>query len=130
MKTAMTSYPPANPFFRPPRESTLRDDEVRSRVRAEFHDIRSQFLDRLACACVFDRERFDALLLWLDTLRRCYAAANLPMAASDFNQFSNIAGCLEQEATYSSDQREECATAHAQWLGIMRQYHLLPEEGR
>jgi len=126
----MTSEPPQNPFFRPPRESTLGDDEVRSHVRAEFYDIRSRFLDRLACARVFDRERFEALLLWLDTLRRCYAAADLPMAASDFDQFSDIAGYLEQEATYSRDQRAECAAAHAQWLGIMRQFRLLPEEGR
>ncbi|OYW74461.1 MAG: hypothetical protein B7Z37_17690 [Verrucomicrobia bacterium 12-59-8] len=124
----MISESPPNPFFRPPRESTLGDDEVRSHVRAEFHDIRSRFLDRLACACVFDRERFEALLLWLDTLRRCYVAANLPMAASDFDKFSEIADYLEQEAAYSRDQRAECAAALSQWLGIMRQFHLLPEE--
>lgn len=126
----MTSESSPNMFFRPPRESTLVDDEVRGHVRAEFFDIRSQFLDRLACACVFDRERFEALLLWLDTLRRCYAAADLPMAATDFEKFSDIAGYLEQEAAHSRDQRAECAAAHAQWLGIMRQYHLLPQGSR
>jgi hypothetical protein len=119
---------PQNPFFRPPRESTLGDDEVRSYVRAEFYDIRSRFLDQLACARVFDRERFEALMLWLDTLRRCYVAANLPMAASDFDQLNDISSYLEQEAAYSRDQRAECAAAHTQWLGIMRQFRLLPEE--
>ncbi|MGA2871113.1 MAG: hypothetical protein ABSF34_18380 [Verrucomicrobiota bacterium] len=124
----MTSDPSHNQFFRPPRESTLADDEVRSYVRAEFFDVRSRFLDRLACAQVFDRERFDAVLLWLDTLRRCYAAANLPMPVTDLDQFSVIASYLEQEATYSADQRAECAAAHSQWVAIMRQFRLLPEE--
>jgi hypothetical protein len=82
----------------------------------------------LACANVFDRERFEALLLWLDTLQRSCAAADLPLADSDFDQFSEIAGHLEQEATYSRDQRAECAAAHARWLGVMRQFHLLPGE--
>src|ERR1700744_42277 len=107
---------PGNPFFKPPRESTLGDDEVRSHVRAEFYDIRSRFLDRLACARVFDRERFEALLFWLDTLRRCHAAADLPMAAADFDQFKDIASCLEQEAAYYRDQRAEWAAGHMQWL--------------
>ena len=124
----MTTETPENPFFRPPRESTLADDEIRSQVRAEFHDIQTRFLDRLACACVFDRERFEALLLWLDTLRRCYAAADLPMLASDFDQFRSIATYLEQEATYSKDQREECIAAHTRWLGIMRDYGQLQEQ--
>lgn len=119
---------PQNSFFRPPPESTLGEDDVRSHVRAEFYDIRSRFLDRLACANVFDRERFEALLLWLDTLRRSCAAAGLPMAVSDFAQFSDIASYLEQEAAYSRDQRAECAAAHRQWLDMMRQFHLLPEE--
>ncbi len=122
----MTSEPPQNRFFHAPRESELADDEVRSRVRSDFFDVRSRFLDRLACAQVFDRELFEALLLSLDTLRRCYAAAELPMAASDFDQFNCIAGYLEQEATHSRDQRVECVAAHAQWVGVMRQYHLLP----
>lgn len=116
-----------NYFFRPPGESALGDDEVRSRVRAEFFDIRTRFLARLVCSQVFDGERFEALLLWLDTLRRCYSAADLPMQASDFSQFSAIADALEQGATYSRDQRAECAAAHATWLGVMRQFHLLPE---
>lgn len=124
----MNPEPPQNPFFRPPRESALGDEEVRGHVRAEFYDIRSRFLDRLACARVFDRERFEALLLWLDTLRRCCAAAGLPMAASDFDQFRAIADCLEQEAIYSPDQRAECAAAHAHWLDIIRQFNLSPEE--
>ena len=124
----MTSEPSENSFFRPPRESTLAGDEVRSHIRAEFFEVRSRFLDRLACARVFDRERFEALLLWLDTLRRSYAAADLPMPVSDCDQFSSIASYLEQEATYSRDQRAERAAAHAQWLGIMHQFHLLPEE--
>lgn len=124
----MTSTLQQNPFFMPPDESKLGDDEVRSHVRSEFFDIRSQFLDRLACAQVFDRERFQALLLWLDALRRCYAAAGLPMAASDFVQFDTIAGYLEQEAAYSRDQRAECAAAYAQWLKVMSQFNLLPDE--
>jgi hypothetical protein len=124
----MTSETPENPFFRPPRESTLADDEVRSQVRAEFYDIQSRFVDRLACACVFDRERFEALLLWLDTLRRCYAAADLPMLKSDFDQFSKIATYLELEATHSKEQREECIAAHTRWLSIMRDYQQLPEQ--
>ena len=115
-----------NPFFRPPRESTLADDEVRSQVRAEFYDIQNRFLDRLACARIFDRERFEALLLSLDTLRRCCAAADLPMLTSDFDQFSSITTYLEQEATYSKDQREECVAAHTRWLNIMRDYQQLP----
>ncbi len=124
----MTSEPPQNRFFRAPRESELADDEVRSYVRSQLFDVRSRFLDRLACAQVFDRELFEALLLWLDTLRRCYAAAELPMAASDFDQFNRIADYLEQEATHSRDQRAECLAAHTQWLGVMRQFHLLPED--
>lgn len=123
----MTQEPHQNQFFRPPDESVLGDDEVRSRVRAEFFDVRTSFVERLACAQVFDTERFEALLLWLDTLRRCYSAADLPMQASDFSQFSAIADALEQESTYSRDQRAECAAAHATWLGVMRQFHLLPE---
>ena len=104
------------------------DDEVRSYVRTEFYDVRSRFLDRLSCARFFDRERFDALLLWLDTLRGSCAAANLSMLASDFDQFRSIASYLEQEATHSRDQRPECAAAYSQWIGIMRQFHLLQEE--
>lgn len=123
----MTSEPPQNRFFRAPRESELADDEVRSHVRTEFFDVRSRFLDRLACAQVFDRELFEALLLWLDALRRCSTAADLPMVASDFDQFSTIAGYLEQEATYSRDQRAECVAAHTQWLGVMHKFHLLSE---
>ena len=89
--------------------------------------MRSRFLDRLACAQVFDRELFEALLLWLDTLSRCYAAADLPMASSEFVHFDKIAGYLEQEATYSRTQRAECVAAHAQWLSVMHRFHLLPE---
>jgi hypothetical protein len=126
----MTTEPPQNPYFRPPPESKLGDEEVCSHVRAEFYDIRSRFLNRLACAQVFDRERFEALLLWLDTLRRCCAVAGSPMAASDLDQFDTIAGYLEQEATYSRNQRAECAEAHARWLGIMDQFRVLPEAGR
>jgi hypothetical protein len=121
----VTPEPSQNRFFHPPRESDLADDEVRSRVRSELFDVRSRFLDRLACAQVFDRELFEALLLSLETLRRCYVAADLPMAASDFDQFSTIAGYLEQEATYSRDHRAECVAAQTRWLGIMRQFDLL-----
>jgi hypothetical protein len=123
----MTSNAPNNRFFAPPRATTLADDEVRSYVRSELFYVRSRFVDRLACAQVFDRELFDAVILWLDTLSCCYAAANLPMASSDFSQFDSITGYLEQAATYSRDQRAECATAHMQWIAIMRRFHLLPE---
>lgn len=126
----MTTEPTQNPYFRPPRESTLGEEEVCSHVRAEFYDIRQSFLDRLACAQVFDRDRFEALLLWLDTLQRCCAVGGLPMAASDFDHFDSIAGFLEQEATYSRNQQAECAAAHARWLGIMRQFRVLPEAGQ
>jgi hypothetical protein len=118
-----------NPFFKPPNEASLADDDVRSRVRAEFYEIRSRFLDRLACAQVFDRDRFEALLLSLEALRRSSAVAGIPLAESDFDQFRDIASYLEQEATYSRNQRQECAAAHAQWIGIMRQVSLLPEQG-
>jgi hypothetical protein len=50
------------------------------------------------------------------------------MAESDFDRFSDIAGYLEQEATYSRDQRAECAAALARWLDVMRQFRLLPEQ--
>jgi len=123
----MSSQFPENRFFKPPRESTIRDEEVCSRIRAEFYDVRTRFLDRLACAKVFDRELFVALLLWLDTLRRSCAAADIPMTESDFDSFSAIAQYLEQEATYSRDQRVECNAAQSEWHDIMRQYGQLPE---
>lgn len=118
----MPSEPSPNPFFKPPRESTLGDEAVRSYIRAQFYDVRSTFLDRLACANVFDRDRFEALLLWLDTLQRSCTASGSPMLPSDFDQFDSIANYLEQQATYSRDQKTECAATHAQWLSIMRQY--------
>ena len=126
----MTPELPQNPYFSPPRESTFGEEEVCSHVRSEFYNMRSCFLDRLACSQVFDRDRFEALLLWFDTLRRCCAVGGLPMAASDFDQFDTIADYLEQEATYSRNQRAECAAAHARWLGIMHQFHVLPEAER
>ena len=115
----MSSQFPENRFFKPPRESTIRDEEVCSRIRAEFYDVRTRFLDRLACAKVFDRELFVALLLWLDTLRRSCAAADIPMTESDFDSFSEIA--------QSRDQRVECNAAQSEWHDIMRQYGQLPE---
>lgn len=124
----MAPEPRSNPFFKPPNEASLADDDVRSRVRAEFYDIRHRFLDRLACAQVFDRERFEALVLSLDTLRRSCAVAGVAMAESDFDQLTDIVGYLEQEAIYSPDQRLECAAAHAQWLDIMRQFRLMSKE--
>ena len=123
----MTSETPENPFFRPPRESTLADDEVRSQVRAEFYDIQSRFLDRLACACVFDRECFEALLLWLDTLRRCYAAADLPMLKPTLISSAKLQPILSSKET-PKEQREECIAAHTRWLRIMRDYQQLPEQ--
>jgi len=114
-----------NPFYRPPRESTFADDEVRSKVRADFYSVKASFLDRLACARVFDGDRFEALLLWLDTLRRCCAAANVPMLESDFDHLDSISSYLEQEATYSKDQRDECALAYKRWLGIIDDFEQL-----
>jgi hypothetical protein len=116
-----------NPFFRPPDESTLDSDEVRSRVRAEFYESSEEFLTRLACARVFDSERFEAVLLWLDVLRQCYDAANLPMARSDFSKFSAIANYLETEAEYSRDQKEEFKKARQRWAAVMQQYQLSSE---
>lgn len=108
---------------------TMGDEAVRSHVRAEFYEIRSLFLDRRACARVFDRERLEAFLLRLGTLQRCNATDDLPMAASDFDQFFDIPSHLEQEATYSHDQRAECAATPARWISIVRQFHLQPEKG-
>jgi len=120
----MNSESSPNPFFRPPRESTWGEDEVRGQIRAEFYDVRQHFLRRLACAQVFDSARFEALLLWLDALQRSCAAATVPMAASDFDEFTAIANHLEQEATYSRDQRAECAKAYERWLNVMRRFGL------
>jgi hypothetical protein len=120
----MNSDSSENRFYNPPSASSLGEDEVRSHVRAEFFDVRNRFLDRLSCAQVFDRELFDALLLWLETLGRCYVAADLPMNASDFDRFNSISSYLEQEATYSRDQKTECAAAHLKWIGIMQQLNL------
>lgn len=124
----MKSDPSQNPYFQPTFEFELSEPEARSRIRSQFFDVRSRFLDRLACAQVFDGDLFDALLLWLDLLQRAYNTAGLAMSRSDFSQFDSIANYLEQEATHSPDQQAECAAAHAQWLDVMRQYNLLPEE--
>ena len=78
----------------------------------------------LACAQVFDAELFEALLLWLDTLEACSTAAGVLILASDFAQFGRVAAYLEQEATYSRDQRVECIAARERWLGVMRRFHL------
>ena len=120
----MTSEAPQNRFFRPPPASEFADSEARSYVRAEFFFTRDRFLDRLAAGQVFDAELFEALLLWLDTLQACCAAAGVPMLASDFARFDTIASYLEQEATYSRDQRAECAAARERWLGVMQRLHL------
>ncbi len=123
----MTKEPSNNRFFHAPRESDIAEDDTRGRVRAELFDLRTRFLDRLACAEVFDPELFEALLLSLDALRRCYSAADIPMPRSDFSQFDIIANHLELQATHSRGQRAECAAAHSRWLALMRQNHLLPE---
>ena len=123
----MTTEPSNSRFFHAPRESDLAEDDTRSRVRAEFFDLRTRFLDRLACAEVFDSELFEALLLSLDALSRCCSAADMPMPRSDFSQFDIIANHLELQATHSRNQRAECATARSRWLALMRQHHLLPE---
>jgi hypothetical protein len=116
------------PFFTPPAESSLESDEVRSHARAEFFRLRDEFLDRLACARVFDGDRFEALLLWLGTLEQCYARAGTPMSRSDLTQFHVILSYLENEAEHSRDQQKECAEALKRWSAIMRHHNVMPQE--
>lgn len=115
----MASEVPLNRFYIPPPESELSEDRVRNLVKSEFVDACSGFLDRLACAKVFDPERFDAIMLWSKLLRRCYSLAGMSIPSYTFRHFPTIRQFLEQEATYSQDQKLECDRALVQWSGLM-----------
>ena len=119
-----------NRFYSPPPESELSESRVRNLVKTEFVDACSGFLDRLACAHVFDVERYDAMKLWLELLKRCYVLADDEIPQYTFRHLPTIFQVLEQEATYSSDQKVECRNALFELREIMRNLGMENEGGR
>lgn len=104
-----------NPYFRRQPNLNFFDEDAFSAARTGFFENRECFFTRLTCAEYFDAERFDAMLLWLETLKQFYDANEKSMSPIYFEDADDISHCLEVQATYSKTQREICAEALIRW---------------
>lgn len=108
-----------NPYFKEPPDSVLLNDDAFGSARAEFFENRDRFVDRLACAQYFDLERFEAMILWLKTLKRFHDANALPMLSIYFQEAGSISALLETQSRYSKTQRDACSVALVEWRGVL-----------
>jgi hypothetical protein len=108
-----------NPYFKAHPDSALFDNEAFSTARAEFFENRDRFLDRLACAQYFDAERFEATLLWLESLKRFHEAHSEPMSPAYFERADSISNHLEIQSRYSTKQKQVCAAALGRWHEVL-----------
>ncbi len=111
-----------NPYYKAESESALFDEDAFGFARGEFVDNRQRFYNRLACAQYFDTERFEAVVLWLASLKRFHEANAEPMPTSYFDDFEGIRNHLEIQSTYSPTQKKECLDALHQWDHILTEY--------
>ena len=111
-----------NPYYKAESESALFDEEALGFARGEFIDNRQRFWDRLACAEYFDAERFEAIILWLASLKRFHDANAEPMQLNYFNDFEGIRNHLEIQSEYSKTQKKECMEALTVWDRILKEY--------
>ena len=108
-----------NPYFRRQADSELFDEDAFGVARAEFFENRQRFVERLVCAQLFDAERFEAMLLWLESLQRFHAANAEPIPQTYFEDFDAISNHLEIQSRYSKTQKEECTAALAKWSQVL-----------
>ncbi|ADE53334.1 hypothetical protein [Coraliomargarita akajimensis] len=111
-----------NPYFKKTKENAFYDEEAFGYARSQFVDIKKTFLDRLACAQVFDRERFEAMILWLEELKEFHEKNYEPMEEYYLDGFHSIQNHLEIQSKYSTDQKEECTEALSVWSKIIDEY--------
>lgn len=111
-----------NPYFKAHPDSALFDDEAFSAARAEFFENRDRFINRLACAQYFDTERFEAMLLGLESLKRFHEANSEPMRPTYFERADSIANHLEIQSRYSKTQKQECAAALSRWHEVLKAF--------
>jgi len=100
----------------------LFDEEEFGVARAEFFENRERFVDRLMCAQYFDAERFDAMLLWLVSLKHFHDAKVEPMQAAYFLDADMISNNLETQSKYSKTQREAFLGALERWSKVLAEF--------
>lgn len=105
-------------LFHPPSPSEMDDPATLGRVRAEMTDLRRRFLDRLACARVFDRDLYSSLISSIKTLRDCYRLAGRSFPEYDRHEANQIAVQLQNEVEHERDPMPECEEAYTEWVSL------------